>query len=312
MWRVELLRASSFKAEAQYRQELSSLRSLRQEESKERHRTNETRKDFWKQATAAADPRLAAPSSHSPMSPTERMWRAHESLKEALSKHSDALHKVKMGGERLASMQERVDVLQKMIASANKQRAHRLENQTSDEQGDLLASLAKTKRSERGDVGPERERWDTTPLTRQVEVSTQPVDNTPPSNSGVQSCDRDRSNIDGVARGAPVSVQAVSSESAGNQQSLTVECSLGTRGAVSLALVKRDGEAMKAVISPEGNQLALTVQRDKALVLSRLQAMGVRVGSLSVGDESSVSSGDRGGHRMKRRSREEDDESRIA
>jgi hypothetical protein len=97
-----------------------------------------------------------------------------------------------------------------------------------------------------------------------------------------------------------------------NQKSLTVECSLGTRGGVSVALVKRDGEAIKAVISPEGNQLALTVQRDKALVLSRLQALGVRVGSLSVGDESSATSGDRAGQRMKRRSREEDDESRIA
>ena len=312
MSRVELLRASSLKAEAQYRQELSSLRSLRQEESKERHRASETRKDFWKQATAAADPRLSAPNTHSPMSPTERMWRAHESLKDAASKHSDVVNKLKMGGERLASMQERVDILQKMISSVNKQRAHRLENQTSDELGDLLAALVKTKGARGGEVGREAERWDSAPNLTQPHATNRYLESPRALDSGHQRVEPERSSAEGVANGPLLSVQAVSSDSVENQKSLTVECSLGTRGGVSVALVKRDGEAIKAVISPEGNQLALTVQRDKALVLSRLQALGARVGSLSVGDESSATSGDRAGQRMKRRSREEDDESRIA
>jgi len=208
-------------------------------------------------------------------------------------------------------MQERVDVLQKMISAVNKQRLHRLENQASDELGDLLASLAKLKRPKKSEVAAERERCDATPPPRPQEA-IRLIGNTPSSNVSAQRFDRDRSSVDEVSPGAPVSVQAVSSESVGTQQSLTVECSLGTRGSVCLALVKRDGEAIKAVISPEGNQLALTVQRDKALLLSRLQAMGVRVGSLSVGDEYSASTGDRAGHRMKRRSRGEDDESRIA
>jgi hypothetical protein len=47
-------------------------------------------------------------------------------------------------------------------------------------------------------------------------------------------------------------------------------------------------------------------------VLSRLSAMGVRVGSLSVGDEAGAFPSDRAGQRMKRRSSEEDDEPRIA
>lgn len=312
MSRVELLRASSLKAEAQYRQELSSLRSLRQEECKERHRASETRKDFWKQATAAADPRLGATTTHSPMSPTERMWRAHESLKEAVSSHGEVAARLKMGGERLVSMQERVDVLQKMISSVNRQRAHRLENQTSDELGDLLASLVKTKGPGRGEAGRDGERWEVAPSLTQPQVRNPQLENTRPLDAGHQGIQPERPSVEGVAHSPLFSVQAVSSDSVENQKSLKVECSLGMRGSVSVALVKRDGEAIKAVISPEGNQLALTVQRDKALVLSRLQSMGLRVGSLSVGEGSGTSSGDRAGQRMKRRSREEDDESRVA
>jgi hypothetical protein len=240
------------------------------------------------------------------------MWRAHESLKDALSKHSEALSKLKTGGERLASMQERVDVLQKMISSVNKQRAHRLENQNSDELGDLLASLVKIKRAEKNEGGREGERWGATPSLPQPQVSNRHIENARLPESGHKTLDRDRLSVDGVAPGGPLSVQAVATESSANQQSLTVECSLGARGSVSVALVKRDGEAIRAVISPEGNQLALAVQRDKALVLSRLSAMGVRVGSLSVGDEAGAFPSDRAGQRMKRRSSEEDDEPRIA
>jgi hypothetical protein len=312
MSRVELLRASSLKAEAQYRQELSSLRSLRQEESKERHRASETRKDFWKQASAAADPRLPAPNTPSPMSPTERMWRAHDSLKDAVSKHGEVVNKLKMGGERLASMQERVDILQKMISSVNKQRAHRLENQTSDELGDLLAALVKTKGARGSEVGREAERWDLAPSLTQPNATNRNLENSRALDSAYQGVEPERLGAEGVANSPILSVRAVTSDSMENQKSLTVECSLGARGSVSVALVKRDGEAIKAVISPEGNQLALTVQRDKALVLSRLQSLGVRVGSLSVGEESSASSGSGAGQRMKRRSREDDDESRIA
>jgi hypothetical protein len=312
MSRVELLRAGSLKAEAQYRQELSSIRSLRHEESKERHRMTETRKEFWKQASAAADPQGRASAEQSPLSPSERMWRAHESLRDAAATHGEVVGKLKKGGERLACTQERIDVLQKMISSANRQRAHRLENQSSDELGELLASLVKTKRAERGEGERDMSPPELGPRRSHHRAEGSAATDLRPVDGATQGADQRPSSVEGVARDPSLLVQAVSSDSAETSKKLTVECSLGARGGVSVALLKRDGEAIKAVVSPESNQLALLVQRDKALLVSRLQAMGVRVGSVSVGDDSLAASSDRAGQRMKRRSWEDDDESRIA
>lgn len=312
MSRVELLRAGSLKAETNYRQELSSVRSLRQAELKERHRVAETRREFWKQATAAASPAARASAERSPLAPSARMWRAHESLKDAAAKHHDLMGKLRKGGERLASTRERIDILQKMISSVNRRRACHLENQSSDELADLLTSLMTRKRSGRLEGESELPGSEMVlGLTRPHVESCLAIDQRPvePVSRGFE---HRPENVEGVSCDPVLRVQAMSSESAASEKKITVECSLGAKGGLSVALMKRDGEAMRAVVSPEANQLALLVQRDKALVLSRLQAMGVRVGSVSVGDESAAAPSDRVGQRMKRRSREDEDESRVA
>jgi hypothetical protein len=312
MSRVELLRAGSLKAEARYQQELSSIRSLRHEEAKERHRVAETRDEFWKQAAAAASPINQTNAEQSPLSPSERMWRAHEGLRHAAAKHGAALGKLEKGSERLACSRERVDILQKMITLANRQRTGRLENQRSDELGDMLVSLIKTKRSARGEGEYE-------PLGSEIALSpTRPhVENLSAvdqrqADSFRRGVEHRPVHVEGVSSDPALAVQSMSSESSASEKKLTVECSFGANGGLSVALMKRNGEAMRAVVSPETNQLALLVQRDKALVISRLKAMGVRVGSVSVGDKSAPPPSDRAGQRMKRRSREDEDESRIA
>ena len=312
MSRVDLLRASSIKAEAQYRHELSSVRSLRHEESRERKRAADSRKEFWRQATVAAQTHGTTSSEQNPLSATERMWRAHEALKSALAKHSEALGRLQVGGERLASAQERIDVLQKMIGAAKRQRSCRLENQRSDELGDLVNSLVRDRSRVRGESRPEGEPQQL-PIQPHQYLGSNRVGL--PARLAEQSSAPSQAEskpIESVSVDSHIAVTNISAQDQGQQKALTVECSLGAKGGVSVSLVKRDGEAIKAVVSPEGNQLAFSTQRDRALVLSRLNALGVRVGSLSVGEDVSSGGGDRAGQRMKRRSRQEDDESRIA
>jgi hypothetical protein len=240
------------------------------------------------------------------------MWRAHDNLQDAAAKHGDVINKLMKGGERLACTKERIDVLQKMISSANRHRAHRLENQSSDDLGDLLASIVKKKRSTHGEIESEVTRPEMTARLIPHHTESRSAAGLRLFTPEGQHDEHKPPVLEGVARDSILAVRAVSSESAENQKTLTVECSMGTKGAVSVALVKRDGEAIRAVVSPEGNQLALLAQRDKALVLSRLQAMGVRVGSVTVGDDSLSASRERAGQRAKRRLREDEDESRIA
>jgi len=285
---------------------------LRYEESKERKRAVESRKEFWRQAAAAAQPQGTTSSEQTPLSPAERMWRAHETLKGALAKHNEALGRLQVGAERLASAHERIDLLQKMVGAAKRQRACRLENQRSDELGDLVHSLVRDRSRVRVESRPEGE-----PKQLPIQPQHSPVSNrvSSPARLDEQSSQPSLSEskrIEQVGVDSHIAVTNISAQDQGQQKALTVECSLGAKGGVSVSLVKRDGEAIKAVVSPEGTQLALSTQRDRALVLSRLNALGVRVGSLSVGEDVSSGGGDRAGQRMKRRSRQEDDESRIA
>lgn len=312
MSRVDLLRASSIKAEAQYRQELSSVRSLRHEESRERKRAAESRKEFWRHATVAAQTHGATSSQQTPLSATERMWRAHETLKSALAKHNEALGRLQVGGERLASAHERIDVLQRMIGVAKRQHACRLENQRSDELGDLVNSLVRDRSRVRGESRPEGEPQQLAIQPHQYLGSNAVGLPDRLAEQSTSLSQAESKSIERVSFDSQISVMNISTQDREQHKALTVECSLGAKGSVSVSLVKRDGEAMKAVVSPESTQLALSTQRDRALVLSRLNALGVRVGSLSVGEDVSSGGGDRAGQRMKRRSRQEDDESRIA
>ena len=307
---ASLLHASSIKAQVQYRQELSSLRSLRHEESKERARMDVSRGDFWRQARAAADSQRCAAARGSLLSPAERMWRTHTSLQEAVTKHHQLAERMQASGARLAAAQQRLDMLQKMVDAAKRNRVQQRENQLSDEMADVCNRVSQS------DIGSRlqyRNGTDETPQTSMLWQNSpvggllarglpEPCSERPFSDDRVADLylASRHGEVIGVVRKVAVSEKA-----------LVVECSLGGKGDLSVSLVKRPGEAIRAVVSPEGTQLALLVQRERATVLRRLNEIGVHVDSLDIGERGIVD-GDRGGQRMRRRIRPEDDEPRIA
>jgi hypothetical protein len=82
---------------------------------------------------------------------------------------------------------------------------------------------------------------------------------------------------------APLHVSNVEFQRNEHHSSLTISASVGMGSPVNLVITKGDSSGLKVLVDPGISGLAGQLSRDKGMLASRLQALGIKVTSLEVG-----------------------------
>lgn len=355
MVRSELLRAKSLHAEVAYLRDLKRVGEAKRTEEQKNLQLREKERKFWAEATRGKAPisitgqphvSTAAPATTmQAAAQLDRMRRAHSQLQEAHKTHADAANQLKEGLATLSSSQKRVEVLEKLLAKAQRIRANQVESRLSEEVADLVTTsrtvmnLRNSRSVEAEAIGREcsgdvsmadgqvfdrgatrSDSWaaaaslsTSTPLTppqQQVMVqlpSPQPLQTAPGIGFNPVS------NSISISRPTPmaqIGITNVAFTTTQNQPSLSLTCSLANRGTVGLQITKAENGGLKVLIDPSVGTLASGVLREKGAIQSRLQAMGIKVTEIDIG----VSSDSPGTMKRAKRSTisEEEDEGNIS
>jgi hypothetical protein len=82
---------------------------------------------------------------------------------------------------------------------------------------------------------------------------------------------------------APLQIGNVEFHRHESHSALTISASIGSAPPVNLVITKGEGSGLKVVVDPGVSGLAGQLSRDKSVLQSRLQALGIKVTSLEVG-----------------------------
>jgi hypothetical protein len=82
---------------------------------------------------------------------------------------------------------------------------------------------------------------------------------------------------------APLQIGHVEFHRHESHSALTISASIGSAPPVNLVITKGEGSGLKVVVDPGVSGLAGQLSRDKSVLQSRLQALGIKVTSLEVG-----------------------------
>jgi hypothetical protein len=314
MVRTELLRAKSLHAEVHYLQDLKRVGEVKRLHDQQSKTVREKENQFWKEAIKGQKHPSAQAASPEPRTvqqtatQIERMWKAHGQLKEAHQKRETSAQKLQEGLTTLSNSKQRIDSLQKLVSKAEKIRANRLESRMSEEVAELVGTtraIAALKGGfeERG-VNPslsEAAKPPTTPVSLLVPMDdslippasviqkgieaphaqpTQPVSFVPPTK--VELSASRAAELSAPASPA-LQIQTVQFEKHETHAALTVNASMGSASPVRMVITKGEGNGLKVLVDPGVGTLAGTLTRDKSIIQSRLQALGIKVSSLEVG-----------------------------
>lgn len=334
MVRADLLRAKSIQAEVSYLTEIKRLGDVKRQEQQLGAIAQKKERQFWNEAVRAAAPnKEGAPSmGANAAASAERMWNAHGQLKDAHVRHAATNQKLQEGLVQVSLSSKRVEILQTLLTKASRQRAQRIESRSSEEITDLAVAL-KSMRSEGGGASLSKVTSKRPPVDEAVEglergseskvetrssfggtidpMSTRLAAPMAPAITPVVDS-APVMKVEALSQPQPVEVHALECSNGAKVSQLSIQCSLGANGPVTLSLVKREGEGLKVVIDPSASGLAGQISRDKSVIQSRLQAMGIKVSSLEVGQSDAADPNRAGMRRGSRRLFEDDDETTFA
>jgi hypothetical protein len=315
MVRSELLRAKSLHAEVAYLRDLKRVGDAKRHEEQQSQALREKERKFWAEAVKGKNPlnTSTAPAGQNPATAMqasaqlERIHRAHSQLKEAHRTHSDAAKTLKDGLATLSSSQKRVEILEKLLAKAQRIRANQVESRLSEEVADLvttsrtvmnLRNMRSAEAEPRDDVltsqswRAESQGLDGDSIAQRVQSNTlasvvpTPAQTSPVAQQLPPATMHSVSNLGSThSTSAPsqIGISNVTVRSTQSQPSIALTCTLPRSGSFGLQLTKAEGGGIKVLIDPSVGSIASGVLRDKGAIQSRLQAMGIKVTEIDIG-----------------------------
>lgn len=328
MVRSELLRAKSLHAEVAYLRDLKRVGDAKRTEEQKNLQLREKERKFWAEATRNKNPlsvpgqqdnsHVSAPSTMQAAAQLDRMRRAHSQLQEAHKTHADAANNLKKDLATLSTSQKRVEVLEKLLAKAQRVRANQVESRLSEEVADLVTTSQTVMKlrglrsaeaealgqvalgdvspadglpSDRGSMKPDLAVVAGAPLaisslTPSLQQGGVSLPSPQPSQAPLLVASSPLSPPIGIARApspAQIGITNISCTTTQSQPSLSLSCSLGNRGTVGLQITKAESGGLKVLIDPSVGTLASGVLREKGAIQSRLQAMGIKVSTIDIG-----------------------------
>jgi len=278
-----MLRAKSLQAEVSY---LTEMRGVREAQRlADAHKTVLAHREdrFWGEAVRQQVSGESAVPAAGPA-----VVRGLDQLRQAFGKFQEAKLQGAAVAEALqqkigivARTQQRIDVLQALLAKSVRLHKSVQESRRADEIADV-ATIARSKRHERGLGVLVEERQ--LPASG-CELTGIPSQTIPPEAqpSAVPQLPPERF-VAKVEVASPVlEVRSLEHTRESSQSSLSVTCSMGPLGSIGMRLVKRDGEGVHAILDPTVGAVAGRVVAEKAAIVTRLQGLGVKVSSLEVG-----------------------------
>lgn len=315
MVRTDLLRAKSLHAEVGYLRDLQRVGEAKRQEQSDKLHCKEKEKAFWKEAVKArgltSDAKVAGtPNNAQAAANLDRIWRAHSQLKEAHRKHESSAKTLQADLQVLSGSKKRIELLQGMVAKAERARANQIESRLSEEVAEL-ASTAKAisnlrrPTTEKGDIKLDDPisntlRSELAASDKAREATQAALAATMPQPVSAASNIANLTPIKGVeplrATGA-VDIQNVTFHRGDNQAALSLQCALGNHGTVGVSIVKGDNAGLKVVVDPGSGVTASALLKDRAAIQSRLGALGIKVASIEVGQSDPMPLGNRNGSR---------------
>lgn len=338
MVRSELLRATSLHAEVAYLRDLKKVGDAKRIADQHGAVLQEQERRFWAEAIKGKAPLRATPSPHvgTPQADharvqLERMHRAHSELQEAHQTHQKAVQSLQEGLVSLSGSKKKIEVLEKLLAKAQRLQANRNESRFSDEVADLVNTSqavlnVRVTRSIEGEATPrlvageicEPIRLAADTVCAATPVSTAatcvspaslqpiplhptphtlpPIQFTPPATA--------------TTRCEPITISHLSYSTTGRQPQLSLSCSLGSRGTVGLQILRSESGGLKVFIDPTMSTVSSGVIRDKLSIQARLQAVGIKVNSIEIAPADDTTGTAKGTKRA--RLHEDEDEDAIS
>jgi len=328
MVRSELLRAKSLHAEVAYLRDLQRVGDAKRLEQEQSSMLRDKERRFWAEAIKgrpanAAQP-LSTPSHVQTTAQLERMHQAHSQLRAARRTHEHATQKLNEGLATLSTSQKRIEILEKLLAKAQRIKANKVESRLSEEVAELVTtsrSVMKVRATLSGETEP-RDGAALTDVARETVALTKPqqpqvqapaqlgITVQAPVLPALAATATSRVAIPstlGPVGGAGIS--DVSFSQVRNEPTLSLKCNLGSQGVVGLRVTKAEsGGGLKVLIDPSAIGVASGVLREKGAIQARLQAMGIKVSTIELGASENDPSMTRGAKRSRLHAEEDEDD----
>jgi len=349
MVRSELLRAKSLHAEVAYLRDLKRVGDAKRVADHHNQVFGEKERQFWAEAIKAKVPPPGPAAGQVPpaggnqgftevaaqltevAAQLDRMRRAHSQLQQAHRSQQAATKNLNEGLMTLSGSQKRVEVLEALLAKAQRIRANQVESRLSEDVAELVTTsrtVLELRASRAADAPVDKLssledgifKLDTT--SQLGNVASQPSYTNQPLIPAIQSQITPPLQVSQVQIAQPIAalhqpsranelgISHVAFTREQGQPSLALSCAISGRGTVHLQVTKAEKGGLKVVIDPSVGAVASGVLRDKHSIQSRLQAMGIKVSTIEVG----VTGDATGAPRRTKRSQfnEEDDEGTIS